>query len=242
MSSTRIAMWSGPRNISTALMRSFEARGDAYVTDEPLYAPYLDETGLEHPMAAEIIEHHEADATAVATWLTGPVPNDKPVWYQKHMAHHLLPSMAREWLESLTHAFLIRRPAEMLASLTIKLGTPRLEDTGLPQQLEILRAVRERTGAVPPVIDSQDVLQDPEGMLTKLCAALDIEYTDAMLSWPPGIRETDGIWASHWYDAVEKSTGFAPYRRREDTLMADLVPILEACRPLYDELYEHRIH
>ena len=193
----RLAMWSGPRNISTAMMRSFEARGDTVVSDEPLYAYYLHETGLDHPMAAEVIEHHEPDPKQVASHLTGPVPAGKTIWYQKHMAHHLLPGVERGWLDQLTHAFLIREPAEMLPSLTHKLGLPRLEDTGLPQQVEIFRRMREETGATPPVIDSRDVLEDPKRVLGLLCDAVGIEFTERMLSWEPGRRPTDGIWASH---------------------------------------------
>lgn len=235
-------MWSGPRNISTAMMRSFESRGDTAVTDEPLYAHYLRETGLDHPMTAEILAHHEADADAVAEWLTGPVPGGRPVWYQKHMAHHLLPSVPRPWLDALTHAFLIREPREMITSLEVKLGTPRLEDTGLPQQVEVFRATRERTGGVPPVFDARDILEDPPRMLALMCEALGIPYTDRMLSWEPGRRSTDGIWASHWYDAVERSTGFGPYRPKDVAVPAALEEVLAACAAPYAELYEHRIH
>ena len=237
----RLAMWSGPRNISTALMRSFGSRADSYVCDEPLYAHYLRATGLEHPGGEEIVAHHEADWRRVVDWLTGEIPQGKTIFYQKHMAHHLLPEIGRGWLDLLTHAFLIREPPEMLTSLARILHHPRVEDTGLPQQLELFRAVRERTGAPPPVIDSRDVLEDPGATLRLLCEAVGIPFREAMLSWPPGPRDTDGIWAKHWYDAVERSTGFQPYRPKEEPVPEALTPLLEECMPYYRELHERRL-
>ena len=171
-----------------------------------------------------------------------PVPGGKSLWYQKHMAHHLLPGVDRGWFEALTHTFLIREPREMLTSLKAKLGPPRLEDTGLQQQVEIFRWMEARTGRPPPVIDSRDVLEDPPGVLRLLCETLGIEFTDRMLSWPAGRRPTDGIWASHWYDAVEKTTGFAPYSPKDVELTPDLVDVHERCHELYAELHTHRLH
>lgn len=239
----RIAMWSGPRNISTALMRSFENRGDCFVSDEPLYAPYLELSGLDHPMAAEIIAHHESDWRTVAhTLTTAQAGGGEQVWYQKHMAHHLLPEMDRAWLAHLTHAFLIREPAEMIPSLTAKLGPPRLVDTGLPQQVEILEWVREQTGRAPPVIDARDVLEDPPRLLALLCESLGLEFTERMLSWPAGPRRNDGIWASHWYDAVLQSTGFQTHRPSNVTVAPELENVHRHCQELYGRLYEHRLH
>src|SRR5436190_9738229 len=157
-SPVRIAMWSGPRNISTAMMRSWGNRPDTFVCDEPLYAHYLQKTGYDHPGADEVIASHEPDWKKVVEWLTGPVPGGKPVFYQKHMAHHLLPEIERDWLASLTHAFLIRDPREMLLSLVKVMPHPAALDTGLPQQLELFRSVRAATGHTPPVIDARDVL------------------------------------------------------------------------------------
>jgi len=191
----RIAMWSGPRNISTALMRSFGSRPDTAVCDEPLYAFYLARREVDHPGRDEVVAQGETDWRAVARFLTGPVPDGKAVFYQKHMAHHLLPEVGRAWLEELVHGFLIRDPREMLLSLAKVMPAPTALDTGLPQQLELYRSVERRLGRPPPVIDARDVLQDPAGLLRALCTALELEFTPAMLSWAPGLRSTDGVWA-----------------------------------------------
>lgn len=237
----RIAMWSGPRNISTAMMRSFGNRADAAVTDEPLYAYYLRATGRSHPGADEVMAAHECDWRKVAAWLEGPVPGGRQVWYQKHMAHHLLPGIERGWVEGLSNAFLIRDARAMLTSLIQKLPDAALQDTGLPQQVELFRAERERTRRIPPVVDARDVLEDPRGVLGALCGALGIAFDEAMLAWPPGRRETDGVWARHWYDAVERSTGFQPFREPEAALPPAYLPLLRECLPYYEELHAHRL-
>lgn len=237
----RIAMWSGPRNLSTATMRSFGSRADTFVTDEPLYAHYLKVTKLAHPGADEVIAVHENDWRKAVAWLTGPVPEGKTVWYQKHMTHHLLPMIEREWLGSLTHAFLLRDPREVLPSLDAKFAHPTLAQTGMAQQLEIFEFVRARTGRIPPVIDAADLLRDPAGMLRALCAQLGLEFDPNMLHWPAGRRATDGVWAKYWYHNVEKSTGFAPEREHRAELSEHLVPLLEECLPYYDELHRHRL-
>lgn len=237
----RIAMWSGPRNVSTALMRSWEARGDTRVVDEPFYAHYLVETGVDHPGRDAVIEAHETDWRKVASWLTGPVPGGKAIFYQKHMAHHLLPGMEGDWLDALAHAFLIRDPREMLTSLVRVTPDPTIEDTGLPQQVALFRRVSGRTGAPPPVVDARDLLEDPAGVLVRLCAALGVEYVERMLSWEPGPRPTDGVWAEHWYGSVERSTGFRPYRPKPDEVPPRLADLHAACRDLYDELRARRL-
>ena len=236
-----IAMWSGPRNISTAMLRSWGNRADTFVCDEPLYAHYLLETGLDHPGRDEVVDHHETDWRKVVDWLTGPIPEGKAVFYQKHMAHHLLPHIERDWLDKLTHCFLIRDPSAMLTSLIKHLPNPTLANTGLPQQLEIVRIVQQRTDRTPPIIDARDVLENPRGMLSLLCERLGVEFTEAMLTWPPGRRETDGIWAKHWYAAVEKSTGFGPYRRKGDEVPKKFEPLLAQCLELYSELHPLRL-
>jgi sulfotransferase family protein len=237
----RIAMWSGPRNISTAMMRAFGSRPDTVVCDEPLYAHYLAVTGVQHPGRDEVIAAQENDWRKVTESLTGPVPGGLAIWYQKHMAHHLLPVMGREWLDRLMHAFLIREPDEMLASLLRTYPQAGLADTGLPQQWEIFERVAERLGRAPPVVLSSDVLRDPRAMLTKLCESLGIAFLPAMLSWPPGRRDTDGIWAPHWYAAVEASTGFEPWRPRPVSLPETLRPLLVECRHWYEKLHQHRL-
>ena len=234
-------MWSGPRNISTALMRSWGNRPDTFVCDEPLYAHYLKQTGREHPGAGEIISHQETDWRKVVEWLTGPVPEGKTVFYQKHMTHHLLPEIGRDWLAELTHCFLIRDPGEMLMSLVKHLPDPTLADTGLPQQVEIFEMVRETTGGTPAVIDSRDVLEDAERLLHLLCERVEVEFDTSMLSWPAGPRQTDGIWAKHWYVEVERSTSFRPYRPKDEPVPDRLRNLHAECVDYYDALHGHRL-
>lgn len=232
----RIAMWSGPRTISTAMMRAWENRGDTVVVDEPLYAFYLSNTTVDHPGRDEIIASQPADWRTVLDRLTRePLPDGRTIFYQKHMTHHLLPAVDRARLRPLRHAFLIRSPRELLASYAQVRSAPTLDDLGLRQQVEIFRAFGG------PVVDARDILERPGPVLRALCAALDVPFEDAMLSWPPGPRETDGVWAPYWYDSVWRSTGFGPYRPRERPLAAHLVPLLEECQRCYDELAAHRI-
>jgi hypothetical protein len=240
--SLRIAMWSGPRNISTALMRSWGNRPDTFVCDEPFYAHYLVQTELPHPGADEVIRHQENDWRKVADWLTGPIPESKTIFYQKHMAHHLLPDMERGWLDRVTNCFLIREPREMLTSLLHFLPQPTLADTGLPQQVEIFRHVKDRSGRIPPILDARDVLDDPRRTLRLLCDALNLPFTEAMLSWPPGPRNTDGVWAKHWYAAVEKTTTFQAYKPKNDPVPDSLRSLLAQCDELYHQLHPHRLH
>jgi len=197
-------------------MRSFGSRDDCVVCDEPLYAHYLQQTGLPHPGADEVIAQHETDWREVANWLTGPLPDSPAVFYQKHMAHHLLPGIERGWLDSLEHVFLIREPGAMLTSLLAVTPQAELPDTGLPQQVELFERVCQDRGSAPPVIDSRDLLEAPEAMLRALCEAVGIPFDPAMLRWERGPRPTDGCWAPHWYASVEASTGFHPYRPKTE--------------------------
>jgi hypothetical protein len=240
-SPVRVAMWSGPRNISTALMRSFENRPDTSVVDEPLYAFYLRATGIEHPARDEILAAQSDDWGEVTRQLTGPVPGGRAVYYQKHMTHHLLPEVGRAWLGDLTNAFLIRDPAGVVASYAKVRGEPTLEDLGFPQQVEIFRSCADRLGQAPPVVDAADLLAAPGPMLSLLCERLGIGFDEAMLTWPAGPRASDGVWAPHWYAAVERSTGFAPPNPSVVEVPDHLLPLLERCRPFYDELLPHRL-
>jgi branched-subunit amino acid aminotransferase/4-amino-4-deoxychorismate lyase len=237
----QIAMWSGPRNISTALMRSWGNRPDTVVCDEPLYAHYLLHTRTPHPGADEVIAHQETDWRKVAAWLTGLIPDGRAIFYQKHMAHHLLPSIERDWLGRLTHCFLIRDPREVLASLVKTLPQPTLADTGLPQQVALFDWVRRQTGTIPPVLDARDVLENPRTILGLLCRALGVDFADVMLTWPPGRRETDGIWAKYWYAEVERSTSFAPYRPKTEPLPSFLTDLYEECLSHYRTLHGYRL-
>jgi hypothetical protein len=232
----RIAMWSGPRNISTAMMRSWGNRPDTYVCDEPLYAHYLRHTGIDHPGAAEVMAVHPTDWRQVTRWLAGPIPEGKSVFYQKQMAHHLMPHIDRGWLDELTDCFLIRDPEEMLTSLLRHLPRPTLQDTGLPQQVEIFEQVRRKRGEAPPVIDARDVLENPEGMLRALCKRIGVEFLPAMLHWPAGGRETDGVWAKQWYGAANRSTGFRAYKAKGERVPAELEDLLRKCRDYYEIL------
>src|SRR3954466_7048125 len=213
--SIRIAMWSGPRNISTAMMRAWGNRPDTFVGDEPFYAFYLKATASEHPGREEVIAQGETDWQKVVSQLTGPVPGGKPIFFQKQMTHHLLPEIDRSWLSAVTNCFLIRDPAEVIVSYIRKNNDPTLEDVGSVQQAEIFGSVRQHTGIIPPVIDARDVLENPERTLRLLCEAVGIQFSEAMLSWPAGLRETDGIWAKHWYGEVSNSTGFRKAFGRE---------------------------
>jgi hypothetical protein len=238
----RVAMWSGPRNISTAMMRSWGNRPDTFVCDEPLYAHYLKATGLPHPVADEIVARGETDWRKVAAWLTGDVPGGKAVFYQKHMTHHLLPEIDRGWLAGLTNCFLIRDPREVITSYLKKNYEPTALDVGFPQQAEIFEWVRGHCGVTPPVLDARDVLEDPRRTLGLLCDALGVEFTEAMLSWPPGLRDTDGLWAPHWYTEVLHSTGFQPYRPKPDQVPDHLAAVYEECLDCYHRLHPHRLH
>ena len=237
----RVAMWSGPRNISTAMMRAWGNRGDTFVCDEPLYAHYLAKTGKHHPGTAEVIAAGEADPAKVVDWLTGPVPGGKRVFYQKHMSHHLLPGTDRGWLGRVTNCFLIREPREVITSLIKHVPDATLEDTGFPQQAEIFDRVAEREGAAPPVVDARDVLDHPREVLAKLCKAVGLEFTDRMLSWPPGPRDTDGVWAKYWYKEVETTTSFRPYKPKDEPVPQRMLGVLEACEGFYRRLHAHRL-
>jgi hypothetical protein len=237
----RLAMWSGPRNISTAMMRAWGNRPDTFVCDEPLYAYYLLKTGANHPVREEVIATGETDWRKAVDWLTGEVPQGKSIFFQKHMTHHLLSEIDRGWLDRVSNCFLIRDPREVIVSYLRKNGDPTAEDVGYPQQTEIYRFVSQRLGRRPPVLDARDVLQDPRRMLELLCRQTGVAFDECMLSWPPGLRSTDGVWARHWYPEVEHSTGFKPYTARTDEVPQRLSGVERQCQELYQELYEHRL-
>jgi hypothetical protein len=238
----RIAMWSGPRNISTAMMRSWGNRADTIVVDEPLYAYYLVQTGKNHPNAAEIVANGETNWRKVVNSLTKEaIPRGKRILFQKQMTHHLLPEIDREWIVDLTNFFLIRDPREVVLSYVRKNPDPSLEDLGFEQQCAIFEYVRQRTGAIPPVVDAKDVLENAARTLRLLCDAIGVKFDEAMLSWPLGLRETDGIWAKHWYDAVARSTSFEPYKPRKGEIPKALNEVYERCRECYDKLHRYRL-
>ena len=200
---TRIAMWSGPRNLSTAMMYSFAARGDCDIWDEPFYAPYLYETGVDHPMRAKILEVHETDPKIVGKRCQRPLTLEKPVFYMKHMPHHMMDGFPMDWARDCVNVHLIRHPARVMASYQAKRAEMTMDDIGFDQQLRIYNAL----GGI--VVDSDDIRENPPEMLQRLCQEIGIDYTERMLSWPAGGRPEDGVWAAHWYGAIHKSTGFA---------------------------------
>jgi Sulfotransferase domain len=236
----RLAMWSGPRNISTAMMRSWENRSDTVVVDEPFYAYFLAYSGRDDPGRDDIIAAGETDWRAVVAAMTGPVPGEPAVFYQKQMPHHLTPEMELDWAEKLRNALLIREPHEVVASYVKSRSDVVREDIGLVQQVELFDRLRA-AGAEVPVIDARDFLRDPEAHLRWLCDWLGIDFTERMLAWPKGSRETDGTWAPHWYAAVEASTGFAPYRPREVHLEGAALRIAEESVADYEYLAAHRL-
>lgn len=239
----RVAMWSGPRNISTAMMRAFENREDCAVSDEPFYAAYLAQSCLDHPMRAEVLASQPQDWREVAAAMAGDAPGGAPLWYQKHMAHHMLPGVGLDWTGACTNVFLIREPERVLASYTAKRTEVTLEDIGFVRQSEIFDFVADHTAETPIVIEAEQVLNDPEAVLRSLCHALGIGFSERMLRWPQGRRSSDGVWAPAWYDAVERSTEFARPRRSDDRndLADELKRIADAARPYYDRLARHRL-
>jgi len=233
-------MWSGPRNISTAMMRAFGNRADCTVVDEPFYASYLARTGIDHPMREDILKSQPTDWREVAANLCGAAPGNLPIFYQKHMTHHMLPEIGRDWIAGCRNVFLIRHPARVLASYARKRGTVELRDIGFCEQLE-LYDLAATLGETPPVIDADDLLADPGGILRSLCAVLSIPFDEAMLTWPAGGRKTDGVWAAHWYDAVNRSAGFEKPRPRLDLTDPALRAIEAEAIPIYRRLKEQAL-
>ena len=232
----KIAMWSGPRNLSTAMMYAFAARGDCAVVDEPFYGAYLSATGIDHPMRDAVIASQNPDPAQVAAACTGPVPQAQSHFYQKHMTLHMIPAFPRGFMRDLTNVFLIRHPARVVASYAKKREGPTLADIGFVQQAELFDQVANALGHAPLVIDSADIRANPAQALSGLCAALGIPYTDRMLHWPAGPKPYDGVWAPHWYNAVHKSTGFEDPEGALPDLPADYAALVDQALPHYERL------
>lgn len=232
----KIAMWSGPRNLSTALMYAFAARPDCAAWDEPFYAAYLAATGIDHPMQAEVIAAGERDPARVAALCTGPNPGGKAHWYQKHMTLHMIPAFDRSFLKGVTNAFLIRHPARVIASYAKKREAPTLADIGFLQQADLFDQVADQQGTAPPVIAAESIRANPRAALTRLCAALGLPFADAMLSWPAGPKPHDGAWAPHWYNAVHRSTGFEDPEGPLPDLGPDDQRLADQALPAYERL------
>jgi len=237
----KIAMWSGPRNLSTAMMYAFAARGDCVVEDEPFYGAYLAATGIDHPMRWEVIASQPSDPMDVAADILGPIPDGKSIHYQKHMTLHMIPQFDRGFMRALTNVFLIRHPARVVASYSQKREAPTLADIGFVQQAELFDEVAQWMGRAPLVIDSADIRANPRESLTKLCDALGIPFTENMLHWPAGPKPYDGVWAPHWYNAVHASTGFGEAEGPLPTLPAEYAPLVEQALPHYQRLARFKL-
>jgi hypothetical protein len=237
----RIAMWSGPRNLSTALMYAFAARGDCAVWDEPFYSAYLSATGIDHPMKAEVIAAGVPDPARVARACLGPIPASQSLFYQKHMTLHMIPEFPRGFMRGLSNVFLIRHPARVIASYAKKREAPELADIGFVQQAELFDQVGQWLGHAPIVVDSADIRANPRAALTKLCSALGIVFTDKMLNWPAGPKAYDGRWAPHWYNAVQKSTGFEDPESALPALPPEYAEMVEQALPIYERLAGYKI-
>jgi len=235
----RIAMWSGPRNLSTALMYAFAARGDCAVVDEPFYAAWLVASGADHPMRAQILTSQPHDPQAVVAGMMAPVT--ARMQYQKHMVHHLLEGFPRAWMAGCDHMFLIRDPARVVASYMAKRENPVFEDLGFAQQALLFDQLAQERGAPPLVIDSTDLRADPAGVLAALCGALGIEWTPAMLAWAAGPKPFDGVWAAHWYGAAHASAGFAGAEGAPPRLTGHAADLVERALPCYEALARHRL-
>ena len=237
----KIAMWSGPRNLSTALMYAFAARGDCAVSDEPFYAAYLSATGIGHPMAADVIASQPTDPVVVATRCTGGNPEGQPHWYQKHMTLHMIPTFDRGFLADLTNVFLLRHPARVIASYAKKREAPTLHDIGFLQQASLFDEVASLTGTAPPVITAESIRANPQAALVRLCAIVGVPFTPKMLHWCAGPKPYDGVWAAHWYNAVHRSTGFEDPEGPLPELPAEYQRLADLALPAHDRLAAYAI-
>ena len=231
----RIAAWSGPRNLSTAMMYAFGNRADFAIWDEPFYAAYLRQSGADHPMKAKIIATHEANADKVAARCTGSIPGQKPHFYMKHMPHHMTADMPLDWTQDCTNIHLIRHPARVIASYQAKRATMTAADLGFKQQWDMF----EKIGGT--VIDTSDIRENPEDMLHLLCDVIGLEFDPAMLRWAAGPRAEDGIWAKHWYGTVHQSTGFAGAEGPLPDLSGHDATLLAETLPYYERLSKEKI-
>lgn len=236
----KIAMWSGPRNLSTAMMYSFGNRPDFHVVDEPFYAAYLVQTGLDHPMRDDILASQMTDPKDVIAELLDDVPNGSLHAYHKHMSQHMIETVPRDWIFDMQNVFLIRHPNRVLASFSEKYDNPKPDDLGFRQQSELFHMLRDQ-GTPPLVIDSADIRKNPRAKLVELCVALGLDFRDEMLHWPAGGHSQDGVWAAHWYGSVHKSTGFSGPEGPLPDINPDMAWIAEELMPFYDDLKSYAL-
>ena len=234
-------MWSGPRNISTALMRSWESRSDTFVIDEPFYAHYLSVTNVNHPGRDEIVQSGETDQSVVSKGLISDIDDSCSIYFQKHMTHHMIPSVDRDWMKDVVNCFLIRNPKDMILSYTKVNSNLSMHLLGLEEQYELFEYVTKINGRAPPVVDSKDILIDPRKTLSLLCEKVGVIFSEEMLSWSKGVRDTDGIWAKYWYDNVINSTGFNTYTEKNEVIRDEYFQLYEDCLKIYEKLSKHKI-
>ena len=237
----RVAMWSGPRNISTAMMRSFENRDDAVVIDEPFYAYYLSKTGVDHPGKKKVLKSQSTNWNHVVSLINGDIPNEKMIWYQKHMVHHIVNDKNIEWVKSFNNFFLIRHPQEVIISYSKQSKIKGINDLGFLQQMNLFKKIKNITGEYPIVFEAKDILSDPEKYLRKMCEYLNISFSNKMLNWPRGPRETDGVWSPYWYKNVIESTSFKPYKVSNEQVSKEYNNLLEECLQHYNYLNSFKI-
>jgi len=236
----RLAVWSGPRNLSTAMMYCFGLRPDFAAVDEPFYAAYLAASGMQHPMQDAILASQKTNPNDVVSALLDTIPDGKQYFYQKHMTHHILPDFPTDWLEEVEHVFLIRHPARVLQSYSKKREKPTLIDIGFIQQLDLFQKVTA-LGKHPIVVDASDIKSNPEGIIKAICNEVGIPFDPDMLSWSKGPKKFDGVWAAHWYNAVHESTGFAPDEGPVPNVGAEYAEVLQAAMKVYDTLAAHKL-
>lgn len=233
----RLAMWSGPRNISTAMMRAWENRDDCEVVDEPFYACYLRETGLRHPLWEEVLAAQSSNWEEVAEQLC-TFNNACSIYYQKQMTHHILPGVNLDWTKRLNHCFLIRNPFEVVSSYREKMDSISADDIGIIRQWQLYQEISELSQQKIPVIEATQVLKNPEAILRRVCDFFGLEFSERMLSWPRGKRQSDGVWAPHWYQVVEKTSGFSPYKTKQIDLTQDQADVANASMEAYSKMKE----
>ncbi len=159
----RVAMWSGPRNISTAMMRAWENREDTVVVDEPLYAAFLARTGIDHPGRDVTLASQTADQAEAVDALLAPLPDGVSIHYAKHMAHHLAADDDLGWTADFRNVLLIRDPGEVVASYVRSREACEPDDIGLLQQQRLMQAWRARQ-IEAPVIDAGRLPARPRGL------------------------------------------------------------------------------
>ena len=237
----RIAMWSGPRNISTTMMRAFGNRDDTFASDEPFYGYFLKTTSTAHPMRHEVISKYQTNWDDIRDYLTGPIPKNKPIWYQKQMTQHLLPNDSIEWTDKVTNCFLIRDPKDVIVSYAKIYDKMTPELLGFPQLMKVFNYTLKTSKAKPIVINSLNILKEPRQMLKKLCESLDISFTNNMLTWEKGPKDYEGIWGKYWYKQLHLTTGFIKYEKKDKTLPNSLLKLYNECNHYYKQIKEHQI-